>query len=265
MIGPCVELLGHVVRGRADQLDAALLGALVGAGAGERRQERVVDVDHRRADAVEEVAARGSACSAPARPGRSCRASSSSCAARRSPSSSLVTGTWSRGRRTARRRRARSGWLEITSPMSSVELAAAPAPEQVEQAVVVARDHDRHAAWGARRRGGPRSCRAAGRPADSKAAPSSSSIAREAGHVEDHAQEERARPRDRSSTGPTGRCWPRARAGSADTAATIPGRSSHLYEQASGVQDWGVYGQFAPLDKFVYDAPLVETVPCPTS
>ena len=42
-----VELLGDVVGGRADQLDAALVRVAVGLGAGERRQERVVDVDHR--------------------------------------------------------------------------------------------------------------------------------------------------------------------------------------------------------------------------
>ena len=56
----------------------------------------------------------------------------------------------------------------------------------------------------------------------------SSSALREAAHVEDHPQEEPCRPRGPSSTGPTGRCWPRASAGSAATAATIPGRSSHL-------------------------------------
>ena len=51
-----VELLGDVVRGRADDLDAALARAAVRVGADERRQERVVDVDHRHAEPVEEVA-----------------------------------------------------------------------------------------------------------------------------------------------------------------------------------------------------------------
>ena len=47
MIGPGVQLLGHVVRGGADELDAALAGPAVRVGAREGRQERVVDVDHR--------------------------------------------------------------------------------------------------------------------------------------------------------------------------------------------------------------------------
>ena len=41
-----VERGGRVVRGRADELDAAIVGLGVGAGALERGQERVVDVDH---------------------------------------------------------------------------------------------------------------------------------------------------------------------------------------------------------------------------
>ena len=40
-----VEVGGHVVRGRADELDAAVEGLVVGLGALEARQERVVDVD----------------------------------------------------------------------------------------------------------------------------------------------------------------------------------------------------------------------------
>ena len=51
-----VELLGHVVGSRPDQLDAPLVGAAVRIGAGERREERVVDVEHRTADAFEELA-----------------------------------------------------------------------------------------------------------------------------------------------------------------------------------------------------------------
>ena len=50
-----VELFGHVVSGRADELDAALLGPPIGRGADERRQEGVVDVDHRATDLVEEL------------------------------------------------------------------------------------------------------------------------------------------------------------------------------------------------------------------
>ena len=44
-----VELLGGVVRGRADELHAAVVGARVRPGAGEGGQERVVDVDDRHA------------------------------------------------------------------------------------------------------------------------------------------------------------------------------------------------------------------------
>ena len=44
-----------------------------------------------------------------------------------------ATSTWS----------AWSGWLETTATIVGAELAAAPAPEQVGEAVVLARDHDR--------------------------------------------------------------------------------------------------------------------------
>src|SRR5947209_6205717 len=50
---PVVEHLGYVVRRRADQLDAALPGPFVGLGTREGRQERVMDVDHRDAQALE--------------------------------------------------------------------------------------------------------------------------------------------------------------------------------------------------------------------
>src|SRR5581483_2704762 len=42
---PVVELLGHVVAGGADQLDAALVRLVIRLRADERRQERMVDVD----------------------------------------------------------------------------------------------------------------------------------------------------------------------------------------------------------------------------
>ena len=48
---PIVEFFCHVMRGCADEFDAALLGSPVGRCADERRQERVVDVDHRATDA----------------------------------------------------------------------------------------------------------------------------------------------------------------------------------------------------------------------
>ena len=52
---PVVEFLGDVVRGRPDEFHAALLGAPVRRGADERGQERVVDVDQRAADVRQEV------------------------------------------------------------------------------------------------------------------------------------------------------------------------------------------------------------------
>src|ERR1039457_563890 len=44
---PVIELLGDVVRGRADQLDAPLARPAVRICAGERGQEGVVDIDRR--------------------------------------------------------------------------------------------------------------------------------------------------------------------------------------------------------------------------
>ena len=52
-----VELLGDVMGRRPDQLDAPLARPPIGIGAGERRQERVVDVDRRHPHARQEVAA----------------------------------------------------------------------------------------------------------------------------------------------------------------------------------------------------------------
>src|SRR5450432_4310162 len=46
--GTLVELAGHEMRGRADDLHAARLGLVVGLGADEGGQERVVDVDDAR-------------------------------------------------------------------------------------------------------------------------------------------------------------------------------------------------------------------------
>ena len=52
---PLVEIFGHVVSGGADEFDPALLGPPVRRCANKRRQERVVDVDHRAAEFVEEM------------------------------------------------------------------------------------------------------------------------------------------------------------------------------------------------------------------
>ena len=48
---PRVQFRGHVVGGRADELHATLVRLQVRLRSGERRQERVMDVDHRAADA----------------------------------------------------------------------------------------------------------------------------------------------------------------------------------------------------------------------
>ena len=54
MIGPSSSVGRHVVRGRADDLHAALVRLRVGPRPGERRQERVVDVDHPLAPRLDE-------------------------------------------------------------------------------------------------------------------------------------------------------------------------------------------------------------------
>src|SRR6201999_3496940 len=53
--GSFVQVLGDVVGRRPDELDPSLLGFLVGAGADERGQERVVDVDDGHADVPDEI------------------------------------------------------------------------------------------------------------------------------------------------------------------------------------------------------------------
>ena len=55
MIGSVVEVLGHVMGGRTDEFDAALLGPPIRRGADEGGQERVVDVDHRTTHLGEEL------------------------------------------------------------------------------------------------------------------------------------------------------------------------------------------------------------------
>src|SRR3954451_82219 len=53
--GPGVEILGDVVRRRPDQLDAPLPGSLVRIGTREGRQEAVMDVDGRTAEAEQKL------------------------------------------------------------------------------------------------------------------------------------------------------------------------------------------------------------------
>ena len=45
MIGPSSSVAGHIMRGGADQLDAALMRLMVRPRALEARQKRVMDVD----------------------------------------------------------------------------------------------------------------------------------------------------------------------------------------------------------------------------
>jgi hypothetical protein len=52
---PVVELFGHVVSGVANELDPTFLGPPLWRGADERRKKRVMDVDHRAVDFVEEA------------------------------------------------------------------------------------------------------------------------------------------------------------------------------------------------------------------
>ena len=56
-----------------------------------------------------------------------------------------ATGTWWKGTPAASVSRSRSGWFEITATISVSSSPRRAAPEQVEQAVVVARDEDRRA------------------------------------------------------------------------------------------------------------------------
>ena len=51
-----VEVLGHIVRSRADQLDAAVVGGLIRIGAYERGQKAVVNVDDARGVAIKKSA-----------------------------------------------------------------------------------------------------------------------------------------------------------------------------------------------------------------
>ena len=99
-----------------------------------------------RAERVEELAGAGSACSGRARPGRRAAPSSSSSARLRRRLVVAAHRDVLEGHAEARRPRARrSAWLETTSGDVARQLAAPPAPQQLEQAVVVARDEDRHA------------------------------------------------------------------------------------------------------------------------
>ena len=153
MIGPSSRSRGHVVRGGADQLHAAVEGLVVGPGALEARQERVVDVDRlarqRAAGVVGEhlhVARQHHQVDARAR--RRARAA----APRRRPWSSGVTGTWWKGTPYDAASGSQSGWLDTTPTTSICSDSAAPPEQQVVEAVAELRDQDQRPV---RRVGGP--------------------------------------------------------------------------------------------------------------
>jgi len=50
--GSLIQILGRVMRGGPNQLDPTPVGLTVGVGADERRQERMMDVDHRTSNLV---------------------------------------------------------------------------------------------------------------------------------------------------------------------------------------------------------------------
>ena len=109
-----VELGGHVVGGRADQFDAALVGAGVGIGADEGWKEAVVDVDRRRAYRGEEpggedlhVAGEDQQVDFADQLQR--------LGAPPPPASRVSIGTWWKGSPTASTSARRSSWLEMTT------------------------------------------------------------------------------------------------------------------------------------------------------
>jgi hypothetical protein len=139
-----VELLGDVVGGRADDLHAALVGPAVGVRAREGRQERVVDVDHRHAELIEERA----------REDLHVAREHHDVAAPGQHAQDLPLGLRLRLRRHRDVHERHPEGLDI-GPVPlvvgdddgdlGVELAAPTPPQQVEQAMLVARGHDRHA------------------------------------------------------------------------------------------------------------------------
>jgi hypothetical protein len=147
---PGVEISGDVVGGGADQLHPALVGAPVGIGADEGRQEGVVDVDRRGAELLQEaggedlhVAGEDEQVDAADQLQRP--------PLRRLAGAGLdrhvVKGDVNRGDLLGM-----VGVVGDDPDQLAAELAVAPAPEQVGEAVVLARDHDRDPLALARRR-----------------------------------------------------------------------------------------------------------------
>ena len=158
-----VELLGHVVRGRADDLHAALERALVGLAPAKAGRNEWWMLITGTPSALEEVAGEDLHVAGEhdevdvAAAARAARASASGLPPR-------STGTWWYGTPKPSTSARWSGWFETTSTIVGVELAAALAPQQVEQAVVLARDEHRHALGRAGVGRAASACRAARRP-----------------------------------------------------------------------------------------------------
>ena len=136
MIGPSSRSRGHVVGGGPDELDAAVVGLVVGLGALEPGQERVVDVDGPARAAAAQARRRAPACSARGPRGRP-RSSSTSSSSRCSACGLGVRGdgTWWNGRPAASAIGRRSSWLDTTATSSAPRLPAAPTEDQVVEAV----------------------------------------------------------------------------------------------------------------------------------
>jgi hypothetical protein len=141
-----VELLCDVVGGGADQLDAVVVGAAVGVGAGEGGEEGVVDVDGGGAQAGEEVGAEdlhvaGEDEQVEVEPQQQVEHP----LMRLGPAVRL-DGDVVVGDAGGPRLGLEGGVVGDHRDEVGVELAAAPAPQQVDQAVVGAGDEDRDAA-----------------------------------------------------------------------------------------------------------------------
>jgi hypothetical protein len=140
---PRVQLLDHVVSRGADDLDALLVGLAMGIRAGKGGQEGVVDVDQRHAEPLEEVAGEDLhvarqhdhvdiACEQLEQPGLGF-----GLAVRRH--GDVLEGDAERAHVILE-----VGVVGGDQGQVGVEGAATPAPEQVEHAVLVAGDQDRH-------------------------------------------------------------------------------------------------------------------------
>jgi hypothetical protein len=141
---PVVEHLRHVVRGGPDQLHPALTRTTVGVGAREGRKEGVMDVDDRHPHPLQEIAAEDLHVA--------CQHEQLGIAAQELEHLRLGPSPAARLDRHVVEGHAGRDRLLLEVVMVGdhrhdlhVELAAAPAPQQLLQAMVMARDQDREA------------------------------------------------------------------------------------------------------------------------